>query len=58
MVMLASLEQVSQHIRRDTDADDEDVIKKIKAASSIILNYIDGNADFLDSSGEVDYDST
>jgi hypothetical protein len=56
MVMLISLSQASEHLRRDTNADDGDLTIKIEAASQAIINYID-DKDFLDSSGDVEYDT-
>lgn len=56
MVMLVSLEQASAHLRRDTTDDNADLTLKIHAASGAVLNYI-SDADFIDSSGEPDYDS-
>ena len=57
MVMLVSLQQASDHLRRDTDDDDEDLVMKIEAASEGILNYLGSAAYFLNSSGDIDYDS-
>ncbi len=56
MVMLVSLQQASDHLRRDTDDDDADLTIKIEAASQAVLNYI-GDQDFIDSAGEVEVDS-
>ncbi len=56
MVMFVSLQQASDHLRRDTTDDDNDLLLKIRAASQGILNYL-GTVDFLDSSGEVEEDS-
>lgn len=57
MVMLVTLEQASAHLRRDTDADDSDLILKIEGASKIILNYLKDGATFLNSNGDIDEDS-
>lgn len=57
MVMLVTLQEASDHLRRDTTDDDDDLTIKIKAASAAVLNYIE-TADFIDSSGEPDYDSS
>lgn len=40
MVMLVTLEQASDHLRRDTGDDDNDLILKIHAASAAIQNYL------------------
>lgn len=59
MVMLVSLKQASDHLRRDTDDDDADLELKIEAASEAVLNYLkDSSAiTFLDTAGEVETDS-
>lgn len=54
--MLVSLQQASDHLRRDTDDDDNDLILKINAASQAVLNYITVK-DFLNSGGDVDFSS-
>lgn len=56
-VMLVSLQQASEHLRRDTDADDADLTLKIQAASRMVLDYLGDAADFLNSDGEVEFDS-
>lgn len=56
MVQLVSLQQASDHIRRDTNYDDNDLIDKIGAASEAVLNYIT-NHSFLNTTGEPDFDS-
>lgn len=38
--MLVTLQQASDHLRRDTTDDDADLILKIQAASDAIVNYI------------------
>jgi hypothetical protein len=40
MVMFVTLEQASDHLRRDTGDDDNDLILKISAASSAVQNYL------------------
>lgn len=40
MVMLVTLQQASDHLRRDTDDDDNDLTIKINAASNAVLNYL------------------
>jgi len=57
MVMLVSLQQASDHLRRDNDDDDNDLILKIQAASRVVLNYLKDGATFLDSFGDVEVDS-
>lgn len=53
---LVSLQQASDHLRRDTDDDDNDLLLKVEAASQAVVNYID-RIDFLDTAGEPDMDS-
>lgn len=67
MVMLVTLSQASEHLRRDTGDDDADLLLKISAASGAVLNYLKNNmlayqfeADekgkpVLDSSGDIVY---
>lgn len=57
MVMLVSVEQASAHLRRDTDADDLDLLGKIMGASQAVMNYIAGGGGFTDSNGDVWEDS-
>lgn len=60
MVMLVSLNQASEHLRRDTSDDDADLTLKIKAASRAVLNYLktdNPHVDFLDTAGEVPVDT-
>lgn len=58
MVMLVSLAQASQHVRRDTDADDLDLTLKIQAASAAVMNYVSpGIEAFTDSNGDFEVDS-
>lgn len=64
MVMLVTLQQASDHLRRDTDDDDADLTLKIHAASAAIQNYLkdpmlayeyakdENGVDLLDSAGE------
>lgn len=57
-MMLVTIEQASAHLRRDTDADDNDLVLKIEAASGAVLNYLkDGADEFLDTAGQVPLDS-
>ena len=54
---LVSLEQASNHLRRDTTDDDTDLELKVEAASAAVITYID-DEDFLrDSNGEYEMDS-
>lgn len=39
-MMLVTLQQASDHLRRDTDADDADLSLKVLAASSAVLAYL------------------
>lgn len=55
-MMLVTLQQASDHLRRDTTDDDTDLTLKIQAASLAVLNYIDDHS-FLDSAGNVEEDS-
>src|SRR5690606_253679 len=54
-MMLITLEQASDHLRRDTGDDDADLLLKIEAASQAVLNYITDKS-FLED-GHVVYDS-
>lgn len=50
-LMFVTLQQASDHLRRDQTDDNDDLTDKIVAASSIVLNYIgDGVDDFINSS--------
>lgn len=40
MVALVTLQEASDHLRRDTDDDDNDLLLKIEAASNAIMNYV------------------
>lgn len=52
MVALVSIEEASSHLRRDTDADDLDLLLKIEAASEAVLDYLQTDGlDWLDSDG-------
>lgn len=53
MVMLVSLDQASEHLKRDTTDDDADLTLKIKAASALVLSELGDAADFLDTDGSV-----
>lgn len=57
MVMLVSLQQASDHLRRDTTDDDNDLTLKIKAASAAIMAYLGGDIVPLLSTGEPEEDS-
>lgn len=52
MVSLVTLEEASDHLRRDSGDDDGDLALKIEAASDAVLDYlqVDG-LDWLDSDG-------
>lgn len=39
-MMLVTLQEASDHLRRDTDYDDADLTLKIRAASAAIRNYL------------------
>lgn len=58
-MMLVTLQQASDHLRRDTTADDTDLTLKIHAASGMVMNYIQGAGidGFTDSAGDVFVDS-
>lgn len=55
---LITLAQASDHLRRDTDADDADLQFKIAAASEMVLAYLGeaGAAEYLDSDDQVPVD--
>lgn len=40
MVMLVTLQEASDHLRRDTTDDDADLTLKINAASNAVINYL------------------
>lgn len=54
MVMLVSLQQASDHLRRDTGDDDNDLILKVQAASGAVINYLKDGATFLETAVELD----
>lgn len=57
-MMLVTLQQASDHLRRDTTDDDADLTLKIKAASRLVMNYLGvGAASFTDSAGDIFVDS-
>lgn len=56
MVMLVTLNQASDQLRRDDCEDDGDLTLKIQAASQAVINYLKDGADFLDSDGEPEVD--
>lgn len=39
-MMLVTLQEASEHLRRDTVDDDQDLTLKIHAASALVLNYL------------------
>lgn len=51
MTMLVTLQQASDHLRRDTTDDDDDLTLKIEAASGIVLAYITESAYVPDEAG-------
>lgn len=61
MVMLVTLEQASDHLRRDSEDDNSDLELKIRAASRAVQNYLKNPllaySYALDSSGVPDLDS-
>ena len=57
MAMLVSLQQASDHLRRDTTDDDADLTIKIQAASAAIMDYLGGDVIPLLSTGEPEEDS-
>jgi hypothetical protein len=57
-MMLVSLEEAKAQVREVRDAEDADITLKIKAASLIVVNYLQDGADsFLDSNGNTFDDS-
>lgn len=58
-MILVTLQQASDHLRRDTSADDNDLLLKVMAASAAVMNYIQGPGitDFTDSAGDIIEDS-
>jgi hypothetical protein len=59
MVMLVSLDQAKDHLRIDNDAEDNDLVLKIKGASRAVMRYLKdtGTESFTDSFGDVYEDS-
>lgn len=60
MVMFITLEEASVHVRRDTTDDNLDLTAKIKAASNMVLHYLNHGDPYtpeLDSFGEPILDS-
>lgn len=54
MVMLVTVDEGKAHLRVTHDLEDEDIEKKIAAASAAVITYLKDGADlFIDSSGEV-----
>lgn len=47
MVMLVTLEQASERIRRDTNADDADLTLMIHSASHAVINYLNGESPYV-----------
>lgn len=57
-MMLVTLQEASDHLRRDTDDDDADLELKIGAASAAVRRYLkDASPYELDSNGDVEVDS-
>jgi hypothetical protein len=59
-MMLVTLQQASDHVRRDTNADDADLTLKIHAASGAVLNYLKSGSPYeleRNSSGVIVEDS-
>lgn len=52
-MMLVTLEQANDHLRRDTTDDDADLKLKIEAASELVAEYIKKSADEFIVDGEV-----
>lgn len=55
--MLVSLQEASDHLRRDTTDDDNDLMLKIMAVSQFVVNYLDGDIFPVYSDGELVEDS-
>lgn len=52
-MMLVTLQEASEHLRRDTDADDADLELKIRAASGAVARYIGSSSPYeLDGNGD------
>jgi hypothetical protein len=58
MTMLVSLQQASDHLRRDTNADDNDLTLKVKGASAAVMRFIGEHNLFTDSAGDFIEDSS
>jgi hypothetical protein len=56
-MMLITLEAMKEHLQMDHDEDDDDIERKIKQASRIVLDNLDDDDLYLDSGGEVLEDS-
>lgn len=58
-MMLVTLQQARDHLRSDTEADDNDLRLKVEAASDLVAGYLKagGMASFTDSAGDVLEDS-
>lgn len=54
MVMLISLQQASDQLRRDTTEDDPRLNLHISAASAVVVGLMGDAVDFLDSNGDVE----
>jgi hypothetical protein len=55
--MLVTLQQARDHLRSDTDDDNDDLILKISAASESIIDYLgDYASSFIDGNGNIDLD--
>lgn len=57
-MMLVTLQEASDHLRLDSDADEADVLLKIRAASAAVRRYLKDASPFeLDSNGDPVTDS-
>lgn len=57
MAMLVSLQDASDHLRRDSTDDDAYLTRLIDRISDAVMAYVGGDFDFLDSAGDVTIDS-
>lgn len=57
-MMLVTLAQARMHLKSDSNADDADLLLKIEAVSESVVEYLKDAATFLNSAGEVDWDSS